>query len=233
MNMNNRSETRNGRRVPDSRNQRGRGRGPASRGSPRPTIVAGDAATQPRLRLYPPGSALYSNWFEVKEHWKSHIQVKYGFIATRIIRFGEYPTRQLPDWEDILQRFGPDAPGGTEETVARVFKTQCDKLAKDTLKDQEVKQSIFAWFHNQCTDEVKEKLEADDEWDDVFGDQDPVIWYQLANRVMSTPLGGDTSGNIRLAEKAFSEYRQGDKQSLIEYKRGFDLRWQQCVAIGR
>ena len=229
--MNNRGGPRGGGRVYNPRNQRGRGRGSGSRGSPRPTIVAGDAATQPKLRLYPPGSAVYSNWFQVKEHWKAHIQVKFGFIATRIIPFGEYPVRQLPDWDDILQRFGPEA-GGTEEAATRVFNTQCDKLAKDSLKDEEVKQSIFACFHSQCTDEVKEKLEADDEWDNVFGNQDPVQWYQLADRVMSTPLAGDLSGNIRLAEKAFAEYRQGDKQSLIEYKRGFDLRWRQCVAIG-
>ena len=49
---------------------------------------------------------------------------------------------------------------------------------------------------------VKEKVEADDEWDNVFGDQDPVMWYQLADRVMATPLSGDISGNVRMAEKA-------------------------------
>ena len=50
---------------------------------------------------------------------------------------------------------------------------------------------------------------------------------------MATPLAGDISGNVKMAEKAFADCRQGDRQSLIEYKCGFYYRWQQlCVASG-
>ena len=141
--MNNRGGTRGGGRTPNSRNQRGSGRGPANRGSTRPAIFAEDAATQPKRRLYPPGSTLYPNWFQVKEHWKaqSHSQRVWMLDTLKTKKLDQL--RQLPMEQDTIDR-----------------------------------------------------------------------------------------GNIRLAVKASSEYRQGDKQSLIEYKRGFDLRWQQSVAIG-
>jgi hypothetical protein len=210
------------------RSQQGRG----YEGRQIKAIVAGEDSTQPKLRLYPPGSGLYSNWFTVKENWKSHICVKYGTIASKIIPLGEYPpAREMPVWEAILARFGP-AGGGTEAVAEKAFETQCSRIVKDELNDDETKPKIFQWFHSMCYDDVKEKLEADDGWDDVNDGQDPVQWYLHADRIMSTPISGDIAANIRSAEKSFNEYRQGEKQTLIEYKRGFDNRWQQCTAVG-
>eukprot|EP01040_Poterioochromonas_malhamensis_P013796 gene13796-15214_t len=154
-----------------------------------------------------------SNWTT----WRTNMQHKAGvkFQLSDIIQ-GREPVITIPECDP--NRYIHD----------RAYTVEYDALIKGKVQNEielnSNKQRLFSYMLEHISDESEQKLSEQPTWNDVYRDKDPLALLLLLE---STHVGV-TTGNIEVdrerAEREYTNIRQGEKESLLEYKRRFELK---------
>ena len=106
-------------------------------------------------------------------------------------------------------------------------------IAKRKAKLDNALKKGFATIYDQCSLEVRDKLEASDEWNRVQRDQS---LHDLINKIERICVGFDDHKqevfNLVQALKTLFLYTQTEKESVDEYARNFKSLWDTVEAFG-
>ena len=106
-------------------------------------------------------------------------------------------------------------------------------VAKRRLKLGEALKKGYATVYDQCSQEVRDKLESTDDWDKTQKEQS---LEELIRKIERICVGfGDHKQevfNLVQAVKTLYLYTQGEKESVEEYGRNFKSLWDTVEAFG-
>ncbi len=106
-------------------------------------------------------------------------------------------------------------------------------IAKGRLKLEESLKKGYATIYNQCSQEVKDKLEAINNWEMMQHDQS---LHKLISKIERICVGFDDRKqevfNLAQALKTLFLYSQSNKETVEEYGRSFCSLWDTVEAFG-
>ena len=106
-------------------------------------------------------------------------------------------------------------------------------IAKRKAKLDNALKKGFATVYDQCSLEVRDKLEASDEWDKVQREQS---LHNLINKIKRICVGFDDHKqevfNLVQALKTLFLYTQTEKESVDKFARNFKSLWDTVEAFG-
>jgi len=106
-------------------------------------------------------------------------------------------------------------------------------IAKRRLKLQDSLKKGYATIYDQCLQEVRDKLEAMDDWDKTQRDQS---LHELIQKIERKCVGFDNHKqevfNLVQALKTLFLFTQGEKDTVDEYRRNFRSLWDTVEAFG-
>jgi hypothetical protein len=107
------------------------------------------------------------------------------------------------------------------------------RLQKRRLKLEDVLKKGYATVYDQCSQEVKDKLEATDDWERIQQDQS---LHKLIQKVEWICIGFDDDKqevfNLVQALKMLFLYTQGEKDGIKQYGHNFRSLWDTVEAFG-
>ena len=145
-----------------------------------------------------------------------------GFLVTQIIRTGMEQTIEMP------------APADAADADAVIVRTeQVRAIAKRRSKiDASIKRG-FATLYDQCSEQVKTKLEATNGWAATQNNQE---LHELISKIERICVGFDDHKqevyNLVQSMKSLMLFSQGEKETVDEYVQGFKSHWDTCSAFG-
>ncbi len=148
-----------------------------------------------------------------------------GYLVAETIRTGKEQIIALPPAID------PNAADTDDQKI--IWEEAVRAIAKRKAKLDNALKKGFATVYDQCSLEVRDKLEATDEWDKVQREQ---LLHNLINKIERICVGFDDHKqkvfNLVQALKTLFLYTQTEKESIDEYTRNFKSVWDTVEAFG-
>ena len=148
-----------------------------------------------------------------------------GYLVAETVRTGKHQTIELPPAID------PDASDAEDQKIIRGEEVKT--IAKRRLKLAESLKKGYATVYDQCSQEVKDKLEGADDWESTQKDQ---LLHELINKIERICVGFDDHKqevfNLVQALKTLFLYSQNDKETVEQYGRNFRALWETVEAFG-
>ena len=148
-----------------------------------------------------------------------------GYLVAETVRTGKLQTIALPPPIDMLASDAKDQKIIREEAVRAIAKRKA-KL------DSALKKG-YATVWDQCSLEVRNKLEASDDWERTQREQS---LHKLISKIERICVGFDDQKqeilNLVQALKTLFLYTQTDKETVEEYTRNFKSLWDTVEAFG-
>jgi hypothetical protein len=131
----------------------------------------------------------------------------------------------LPDAVD------PNAPNAANLTIIRAEDVKM--IAKRRLKLQDSLKKGYATVYDQCSQEVRDKLEATDDWERTQRNQS---LHELIQKIEHICVGFNDHKqevfNLVQALKTLFLFTQGEKDTVDKYGRNFRSLWDTVEAFG-
>jgi len=150
-----------------------------------------------------------------------------SYLVAETIRMGTAQTIALPAAVD---------PNDPEKADLEMIRTEVVKsVAKRRQKLEESLQKGYATVYDQCSQEVRDKLKATKNWENVQSEQS---LHELIKRIEKICVGFDDHKqsvfNLMLMQslKTLFLYSQTEKESVEEYARNFRSLWDTVEAFG-
>ena len=148
-----------------------------------------------------------------------------GYLVAETVRSGMEQVIMLPPAVD------PNSADADDQKIIREEAVRA--IAKRKAKLDNALKKGFATIYDQCLLEVRDKLEASDEWNRVQRDQS---LHDLINKIERICVGFDDHKqevfNLVQALKTLFLYTQTEKESVDEYARNFKSLWDTVEAFG-
>jgi hypothetical protein len=150
-----------------------------------------------------------------------------GYLVAETIRTGKEQIIVLPP------AVNPNAVDADDQKIIREEAVRA--IAKRKAKLDNALKKGFATVYDQCSLEVRDKLEASDEWDRVQREQS---LHNLNSKIERICVGFDDHKqeqevfNLVQALKTLFLYTQTEKESVDEYTRNFKSLWDTLEAFG-
>ncbi len=148
-----------------------------------------------------------------------------GYLVAKTVRTGREQIIMLPPAVD------PTVQDAVDLAIIRVEEVKT--VAKRRLKLAESHKKGYATVYNQCSQEVKDKLEATDDWEVTQRDQS---LYKLISKIERISVGFDDHKqevfNLVQALKTLFLYSQSNKETVEQYGRNFRAFWDTAEAFG-
>ncbi len=148
-----------------------------------------------------------------------------GYLVAETVRSGREQTIALPDAVD------PNAPDAADLNIIRAEEVKT--IAKRRLKLQDSLKKGYATVYDQCSQEVRNKLEATDEWERTQRNQS---LHKLIQKIERICVGFDDHKqevfNLVQALKMLFLFTQGEKDTVDKYGRNFQSLWDTMKAFG-
>jgi hypothetical protein len=148
-----------------------------------------------------------------------------GYLVAETVRTGKKQIIELPPAVDESTADAEDQKIIRAEEVKTVAKRQ--------LKLGEALKKGYATVYDQCSQEVRDKLESTDDWDKTQKEQS---LEELIRKIKRTCVGFNDHKqevfNLVQAVKTLYLYTQGEKESVEEYGRNFKSLWDTVEAFG-
>ena len=148
-----------------------------------------------------------------------------GYLVAETVRSGMEQVIMLPPAVD------PNSADADDQKIIREEAVRA--IAKRKAKLDNALKKGFATIYDQCSLEVRDKLEASDEWNRVQRDQS---LHDLINKIERICVGFDDHKqevfNLVQALKTLFLYTQTEKESVDEYARNFKSLWDTVEAFG-
>jgi hypothetical protein len=148
-----------------------------------------------------------------------------GYLVAETVRSGKEQIIKLPlavDW---------NAANADDQKIIRTEKVKT--IAKRRLKLVESLKKGYATACNQCSQEVKDKLEGADDWATTPKEQS---LHDLINKIERNCVGFDDHKqevfNLVQALKTLFLYSQNDKGTIEQYGPNFHMLWETVKAFG-
>jgi len=150
---------------------------------------------------------------------------KEGYLVAEMVRTGREQIIKLPPAVD---------PNDTDADNQRIIKAEeVNTIAKRKLKLAVSLKKGYATVDDQCSQEVKDKLEGTDDWESTQKDQS---LHELINKIEIICVGFDDHKqevfNLVQALKTLFLYSQTDKETVEQYGRNFRALWETVEAFG-
>ncbi len=148
-----------------------------------------------------------------------------GYLVAKTVRMGKKQLIVLPPAVD------ENATNVDNQRIIRAEEVKT--VAKRHLKLEDVLKKGYAMVYDQCSQEVKDKLEATDNWERIQQDQS---LHELIHKVKRICIGFDNHKqevfNLVQALKTLFLYTQGEKEGVNQYWRNFRSLWDMVEAFG-
>ena len=148
-----------------------------------------------------------------------------GYLVAETVRTSKKQIIELPPAVDESTADAEDQKIIRAEEVKTV--------AKRRLKLGEALKKGYATVYDQCSQEVRDKLESTDDWDKTQKEQS---LEELIRKIERICIGFDDHKqevfNLVQALKTLYLYTQGEKESVEEYGRNFKSLWDTVEAFG-
>ena len=108
-----------------------------------------------------------------------------------------------------------------------VYKAQHIELAKETKRLEDDRVSWYAMIMGQLSPASKQLVQANNDWNNVERDKDPLQLWQIITATHIVARTGNPAMDNRAALLAFNTIEQRDGETLPDYR----LRLQQCVQV--
>jgi hypothetical protein len=148
-----------------------------------------------------------------------------GYLVAKTVRTGKEQTIALPAAVDTK------APDAADLKIIR--DEEVKMIAKRRLKLQDSLKKGYATVYDQCSQEVRDKLEATDDWDKTQRDQS---LHELIQKIKRTCVGFDDHKqevfNLVQALKTLFLFMQGEKDTIDKYGHNFRSLWDTVEAFG-
>ena len=136
--------------------------------------------------------------------------------------------------EQIIELPPTVDPTATDAEDQRIIRAEEVKtIAKRRLKLAHSLKKGYATVYDQCSQEVKDKLEGTDDWESIQKSQS---LHNLINNIKRICVGFDDHKqevfNLVPALKTLFLYSQSDKETVEEYGRNFKALWETVEAFG-
>ena len=145
-----------------------------------------------------------------------------SFLIAQVIRTGTAQTIEMPPAADVND---PDAVIVRTEQVRAIAKRRA-KLDASTKRG-------FAILYDQCSEQVKMKLESSTGWENTQANQ---LLHELITKIERICVGFDDHKqevyNLVQSMKSLMLYSQGEKETVDEYVLSFKSYWDTCTAFG-
>ena len=137
-----------------------------------------------------------------------------GYLVAKTVRTGKKQIIELPPAVD------ESAADAADQKIIRAEEVKM--VAKRRLKLGEALKKGYATVYDQCSQEVRDKLESTDDWDKTQKEQS---LEELIRKIKRICVGFDDHKqevfNLVQAVKTLYVYTQGEKESVEEYGRNF------------
>ena len=148
-----------------------------------------------------------------------------SYLVVETIRTGTAQTIALPAAVD---------PNDPEKADLELIRTEVVKsVAKRRQKLEESLKKGYAMVYDQCSQEVRDKLKATKNWENVQTDQS---LHELIKRIEKICVGFDdhkqSAFNLVQSLKTLFLYSQTEKESVEEYARNLRSLWDTVEAFG-
>ena len=132
---------------------------------------------------------------------------------------------------ELLPALDESAADAADQKIIRAEEVKM--VAKRRLKLGEALKKGYATVYDQCSQEVRDKLESTDDWDKTQKEQS---LEELIRKIKRICVGFDDHKqevfNLVRAVKTLYLYTQGEKESVEEYGRNFKSLWDTVEAFG-
>ncbi len=148
-----------------------------------------------------------------------------GYLVAKMMRTRKEQTIVLPSAVDV------SAPNAADVKIIR--DEEVKTIAKRRLKLQDSLKKGYATVYDQCSHEVRDKLEAMDDWDKTQSDQS---LHKLIQKIERVCIGFDdhkqeVSNPVQALRMLFL-FTQGEKDTVDEYGHNFRSLWDMVEAFG-
>ena len=147
-----------------------------------------------------------------------------GYLVAETMRTGKHQIIELPPAID------PNASDAEDQKIIRAEEVKT--IAKRRLKLAESLKKGYVTVYDQCSQEVKDKLEGADDWESTQKDQS---LHELINKIERICVGFDDHKqevfNLVQALKTLFLYSQNDKETVEQYGRNFRALWETVEAF--
>ena len=168
--------------------------------------------------LFPPSAkehdAMRNGIQKVKETLSLYFARYYGHYG-RFIANDEYFDEPVPDPPE--QPFDPDNQAVVIQW--RAYEAACIEVAKNKVRMNNETVSWFSTIVSILSPASKNLVEAEDEWDEVNQDQDPLELWRLVERTHLTRVTGSTDIDRNNAMEAYNRVRHQRNEDLSDYKK--------------
>ena len=148
-----------------------------------------------------------------------------GYLVAKTVRTGKKQIIELPPAVD------ESAADAEDQKIIRAKEVKM--VAKRQLKLGEALKKGYATVYDQCSQEVRDKLESTDDWDKTQKEQ---LLEELIRKIEHICVGFDNHKqevfNLVQAVKTLYLYIQGEKESVEEYGRNFKSLWDTVEVFG-
>ena len=148
-----------------------------------------------------------------------------GYLVAKTVHTNKKQIIELPPAVD------ESAADAEDQKIIRAEEVKT--VAKRRLKLGEVLKKGYATVYDQCSQEVRDKLESTDDWDKTQKEQS---LKELIRKIKRMCVGFDDHKqevfNLVQAVKTLYLYTQGEKESIEEYGRNFKSLWDTVEAFG-
>ena len=168
--------------------------------------------------LYPPNAREYDEVRAsvqlVKEKLGLHFSLHFGRHG-RFLTNDQYYNAEVPDPPNV-----PIDPNNHATVVQRkTYEVACSEIVKISLKMNDQRTSWFSTIMRVLSQASKDLVEAEDEWEQVNEDQDPLELWHLVERTHLTRITGSTDIDRANALEAYNSIRQEKNENLADYKK--------------
>ncbi len=151
--------------------------------------------------------------------------VSEGYLVNKTVRSEREQTIVLPDAVD------PNTPDAADLTIIRAKEVKT--IVKRRLKLQDFLKKGYATVYDQCSQEVRDKLEATEDWERTQRNQS---LHELIQKIERICVGFNDHKqevfNLVQAIKTLFLFTQGEKDTVDEYGHNFQSLWDTVEAFG-
>jgi hypothetical protein len=148
-----------------------------------------------------------------------------GYLVAKTVRTGREQIIALPPAVD------PNAPDAADLAITSAEEVKT--VAKRRLKLAESLKKGYVTVYDQCSQEVKDKLEATDDWEVTQRDQ---LLYKLISKIKRIFVGFDDHKqevfNLVQALQTLFLYLQSNKETVKQYGQNFRAFWDMAETFG-
>ena len=142
-----------------------------------------------------------------------------GYLVAKTVRTGREQIIKLPP------AINSNAAGADNQRIIRAEEVKT--IAKRRLMLAESLKKGYTTLYNQCSQEVKDKLEAMDDWASIQRDQ---LLHELINKIERICVEFDDHKqevfNLMQVLKMLFLYSQSNKETVKQYRQNFRALWE-------